>query len=196
MQCFFYLSPDGELILEDSSRSQQTEIVVKDSRGNVSKRFQLRGEPKRRAIPRTKLGVEVYIVFSRDVHFTFKWNHYDDPSSKGFEEVSALLPKTARKTQDITRGQRLPVLRNTRLLDQTTHFALEESCGEPFEEIHDYKTLGQGQFGTVSKSVDRATGLTYAVKTCIRPSQNDPEENWKRNFIKGPEAMRSVRHVS
>ncbi|RMD45107.1 hypothetical protein DV735_g111, partial [Chaetothyriales sp. CBS 134920] len=197
LQCSFYLVESGELILEDATTGHHTSLKWYDGRERKHK-YYLQGDPRRRVIPRAP-ATSITVVFGADALFQFIWKISIDP--RDMKDVQGGLARIARSTINPSKGMNLTELRDPNLhptayeaRTRNTPVVPPQYDGRPLRQIHVYKELGRGGFGTVFLAVDLATGKLWAVKESKQSIRSDPKESWKAEFKREVEKAAKLCH--
>ncbi|RMZ77654.1 hypothetical protein DV738_g4220, partial [Chaetothyriales sp. CBS 135597] len=200
LQCSFYLVETGELILEDATTGHHTTLTWEDHEDGKLQQYSLQGDPRRRVIPKAK-AKSINISFGSKISFRFVWRI--SLERKDMELNRECLAEVARSMIIPSKGMTLTVPRDPKL-DPTAYEARTHNTpvvpveydGRPLRQIHVYKVLGSGGFGTVSQAVDLATGKLWAVKESNKTHDRgrDRAEKWKAAFKHEVEKLAKLNH--
>lgn len=190
-------------MLEDATTGHHTYVdCTTTERGKwADARYSLQGDPRRRVVPMDP-DLKIRIWFGKKVAFRFRWlSNLQSPEK--VDEFRARLSKAPAAVTNATKGVLLAVPRNPHLeptayekRTQYTPNVAPELDGQPLRQVHVYKRLGKGAFGSVYKAVDLATGSLWAVKHCTNPKRRDDgSEKWKRDLKNEVEKLAKLQHV-
>ncbi|KAL2261231.1 hypothetical protein VTK26DRAFT_4541 [Humicola hyalothermophila] len=208
VHCVFYLLETGELVVEDRTSSHSVELNWCESLEDLPKaKYRLQGSPRHRVIPLAQPppGGGIFLSLKRDIVFEFAWR-FSTRDPEYVDEVRRRLAKIVRSNIKEGLGQpprfrpsrdrECPGGIRERLSEYTPIVPGEESMESRIKrEIHHYRKLGKGCYGTVFKAVDLETGKLWAVKTCRNPDGSVfPGDSWKSVLKNEVEKLGKLTH--
>lgn len=193
-QCFFTYSPDGELIVQDDSPNESTELCWYGEEGLMTK-YTFKGYPRRRTLPLT-IPQRIKLKLANKAVFYFVWRI----------DLTAKKVSSVRKT--LVETYQLRYWENKMMLDFPSADLAEEYCRNTpsvprafqrknFIDTFSYGKVGSGGFGKVYKVVDLAVGKILAMKVAraSRDTGHSKKEKWKRTYRVEVERLASLQHV-